>query len=198
MLSAWPISGNTTSHDRMVWGCWVLNDVIRSWPTLRHYTGICPDIRKKITKRLSQTSRSLHQNMNPGYPEYETNITHSTVMFSERVPSKPDAPHFCRITTCVNLNIPRERSVNTVVMWIWYREQHHVLQHKNVWFPSSILNTFKAPSASLTSLANTRVNIHAVSRLFVRPLTKGSQVELSWDCYSVSGMLILCTTAKQF
>jgi hypothetical protein len=46
----------------------------RSWPNLRYYSGICQERLRKTTKNLSQDSRSLGRDLNPGRPEYEAGV----------------------------------------------------------------------------------------------------------------------------
>jgi hypothetical protein len=45
-----------------------------SWPNVRHYTSICPEGLRKTTKKLSQDSWSLGQELNPELPEYDAGV----------------------------------------------------------------------------------------------------------------------------
>jgi hypothetical protein len=42
----------------------------RSWPNLRYYPSLCRDGLRKITKNLTQDSRSPCRYLNPGPPKY--------------------------------------------------------------------------------------------------------------------------------
>jgi hypothetical protein len=57
---------------------WIMNwkGYGRKWSctNLRHYPGICLERLRKTTKILSQDSRSLGQDLNPGPPEYEPGV----------------------------------------------------------------------------------------------------------------------------
>jgi hypothetical protein len=46
----------------------------RSWPNLKYYTGTCVEGLRKITKNLSQDSRSPGRDLNLGSPEYEEGV----------------------------------------------------------------------------------------------------------------------------
>jgi hypothetical protein len=46
----------------------------RSWPDLKYFAGICLENLKKITKALSEDSRSLDRDLNPGPNEYEKRV----------------------------------------------------------------------------------------------------------------------------
>jgi hypothetical protein len=43
-----------------------------SWPNLRCYAGICLEKLRKTTINVSQHSRSLGKDFNPGLPAYDT------------------------------------------------------------------------------------------------------------------------------
>jgi hypothetical protein len=45
-----------------------------SWPNLRYYPGICVEGEGNPRKNVSQGSRSLGRNLNPGPPEYEPGV----------------------------------------------------------------------------------------------------------------------------
>jgi hypothetical protein len=45
-----------------------------SWPNLRLYPGICPEILMKTTKPLSQISRSPSRDLNLEPPDYEVGV----------------------------------------------------------------------------------------------------------------------------
>jgi hypothetical protein len=46
----------------------------RSWPNLRYCPGICLDGLRKTTKKLSQDSKSVGRDLNPGPPDYKTGV----------------------------------------------------------------------------------------------------------------------------
>jgi hypothetical protein len=50
---------------------WIGFGKMRSWPNLRYYPSTCLEELRNAIKNLSQDSRSLGRDFNPGPPEYD-------------------------------------------------------------------------------------------------------------------------------